>query len=89
MTLYSYKAVEELMDKYAEKGGEIYIINEGSLAYGLVIMTGDGLKTTICKEVYLNEWSSGQSIRMYNKMPKKYAEILEKYLDGELEGDVA
>ena len=89
MTLYSYEAVENLMEKYYAKGGEVYIIDEGCLAYGLVIMTGDGLKTTICKEVYLNEWSSGQSIRMYNKIPKKYAEILKKYLDGELESDVA
>ncbi len=41
-----------------------------------MILFGEGLKTTIINEVYLNCWSSGHTIRVYNKMPKKYEEIL-------------
>lgn len=89
MTLYSYKAVEELMNKYNDLGGEVYIIDEGCLAYGLVIMVCDGYKCAIAKEVYINAWSSGQSIRFYNKLPKKYADILEKFLNGEMEDGAA
>ena len=73
--LYSCTAVEKLINQYAEKGGECYQIEEGSLGYGQMILYGDGLKTAVITEVYLNEWSSGHKIRMYNKMPKKYAEL--------------
>ena len=79
MTLYSFTAVEQLMNEYYDRGGLVEIIEEGVLGYGFLIMHGTGLKTSIVKEVYLNEWSSAHTIRMYNKMPKKYEHILEDY----------
>lgn len=80
MSLYSYSDAEKLMNHYIEKGGEVYVLNEGSLVYGLVVCTGDGLKTAVIKEVYLNPWSSAQSIRLYNKLPKKYERMIESYV---------
>lgn len=80
--LYGCSYVENLMQQYVDKGGEICTIVEGCLGYGLTICHGEGLKTAVIKEIYLNEWSSAHSIRMYNKCPKKYAEILDKYYDG-------
>ena len=77
MKLYNYEAVEQLMNRYLEQGGNVHILDEGSLVYGLVVCEGEGLKTAVIKEVYLNEWSSAQSIRMYNNMPKKYAKMIE------------
>ena len=77
MKLYNYEAVEDLMRHYIEQGGDVHILDEGSLVYGLVICEGVGLKTAVIKEVYLNEWASAQSIRMYNKMPKKYAKMID------------
>ena len=75
--LYTNEAVNSLVEKYFSKDGNIKVIDEGCLAsYGLAILYGEGLKTTIIKEVYLNEWSSGNSIISYNKMPKKYAKLL-------------
>lgn len=76
--LYTCGAVEELIQRYVDKGGEVTVIEEGCLGYGLYILHGDGLKTAVIKEVYLNPWSSGQSIRMYNKCPKKYAKMIEE-----------
>ncbi len=76
-SLYTCSAVEKLMNAYAEKGGEITEIEEGSLGYGFMILHGEGLKTTVVKEVYINEWSSGHTIRKYNKCPEKYRKILE------------
>lgn len=75
--LYSCSAVEKLINVYIEKGGEVTEIEEGSLGYGFLILHGEGLKTTVVKEVYLNEWSSGHTVRKYNKLPKKYAKIIE------------
>lgn len=77
-TMYTLGVCEDIMDKYYEAGGEVVTLEEGGVGLGLVMCFGDGLKTTIIREVYLNEWSSGHTIRMYNKMPKKYAKMLEE-----------
>lgn len=76
MVLYSLSDCEKLINKYVERGGEVYTIEEGCLGLGLIVLTGNNLKTTIIKEVYLNEWSSAHKVRMYNKCPKKYQEII-------------
>jgi hypothetical protein len=78
MTHYTLKAVEDLINRYVERGGEVAIeIVEGSLGYGTTICFGDGLKTAVIQERFQNEWSSTHTITMYNKMPKKYKLILE------------
>lgn len=81
MTLYTCSAVQNLINIYLEKGGEVLQIEEGGVGYGFIILIGEGLKTTIIKEVYLNEWSSAHTIRKYNKCPKKYEKIIEEYYE--------
>ena len=76
MSLYSCSYIENLINKYINKGGEMYTINEGCLGYGDIILFGEGLKTCIVNEIYINPWSSGHKIRFYKKMPKKYQDIL-------------
>jgi len=76
--LYTCEAVEKLIQRYVDKGGEVTVIEEGCLGHGLYILHGEGLKTAVIKEVYLNPWSSVQSIRMYKKCPKKYAKMIEE-----------
>lgn len=79
MKLYSNEAVEKLVARYNDKGGNVEVIAEGSLAvFGLAICHGEKLKTAVISEVYLNEWSSANSVRFYNKMPTKYQELLTK-----------
>lgn len=78
MTRYTLKACEDMMEKYIEKGGEVVTLYEGCLGLGTVVCFGKNLKTTIIQERYLNEWSSYHTMRMYNKMPKKYEIMLEK-----------
>ena len=77
MKLYTYNAVKDLMDRYLDKGGDVYEIEEGSLAQGLTICMAEGYKTAIINEVYLNEWSSGQKVRFYNRLPKKYEKMID------------
>lgn len=81
MTVYSYECAREIMQKYLDKGGDFIVFDEGCLAQGLTVCFGEGLKTTVINEVYLNEWSSGQSIRMYNKMPKKYEKMIDDWFE--------
>lgn len=78
--LYTLKAIEDLIRMYLDKGGEMIQISEGVLGHGKFILCGKDLKTTIVREVYLNEWSSAHTIRMYNVTPKKYEKYVEPYV---------
>lgn len=76
MKRYAISSVEKFIQAYLEKGGELIQIEEGSLGLGDFILVGEGLKTYVSKEVYLSAWSSGQTLRGYNKTPKKYEKHL-------------
>ena len=72
--LYTLAACELLIDKYVnEFKGESTTIREGVLGLGTVLLhSAKGKKYILITEIYLNAWSSGHTIRMYNKIPKKY-----------------
>ena len=72
--LYTSTAVENFINKYLEKGGEVITIKEGSLGWGTTLCRAKGFKTAIIQERFINHWSSGHTVRMYNKCPKKYLE---------------
>ena len=78
MKLYDLTTCEKLINNYIEQfNGEYYQIYEGSLGLGkIVLYNGNGRKSIIIEEVYLNEWSSAHKIRMYNDLPKKYEKLI-------------
>lgn len=76
-TLYTCTQVQNIIDKYINHGGQVEEIEPGCLGYGLTICHGDGLKTCIIREQYLNEWSSGHTMRFYNKTPAKYKTMIQ------------
>jgi hypothetical protein len=76
MSRYTLKAVEDIISKYHEKGGEVLEVIEGVLGYGTTICHGHGLKFCVIQEWVVNEWSSNHSIRFYKKLPKKYEAML-------------
>lgn len=78
LTHYTSTAVQKLISRYVNKGGEVWTLQEGNLGYGLTMLIGDGLKTVIIREVPENSYSSLHTIRRYNKTPKKYLKMLEE-----------
>ena len=74
MKLYTLKYCEDLISKYINiHKGEAETIKEGSLGLGTILLHGaEGKKSVVIQEVFLNAWSSGHTIKMYNKLPKKY-----------------
>ena len=72
MTTYTLQSCENLIEKYINAGGIVEQLEDGCLGLGKILLTAEGKKTTIITEVYLNAWSSGHTVRMYNKTPKKY-----------------
>jgi hypothetical protein len=78
MKMYTNEVVQNLIDNYIKKNGEVIEVVEGCLGYGTTICLGDGLKYAIIQEVFLNHWNSGHTIKMFNKLPKKYEKLLEQ-----------
>lgn len=83
MKHYTLQACENLISKYADLGGDVVTVQEGSLGLGTVICMASGKKTAIIQERFLNEWSSSHTIRFYNKIPSKYEKLVEKVIYGE------
>ena len=81
MKLYSVSAVETLISEYYAKGGECIEVEPGTLGFGLTICFGDGLKTAVVQEKYINPWNSAHTIRFYNEMPEKYGSMIENYFE--------
>ena len=72
----STSAIENLTDKYINKGGQVVELVEGVLGFGTTICFGDNLKCCIIQEVFESSWSSTHTIRFYNEMPKKYQSLI-------------
>ena len=79
MKNYSLSSCQELINTYVnEYGGDVTELREGVLGLGTILLHGaKGKKTIIINEYYINAWQSGHTIRMYNKIPKKYERALE------------
>lgn len=76
MKKYSCTAVSNLIGEYMEKGGIAYTLEEGSLGYGLTVCIAEGYKTAVIREQFLNCWESIHTVRMYNRIPQKYADMI-------------
>jgi len=77
-TIYTLKACENLISDYVNlHSGECTTIEEGSLGLGKVLLhSAEGKKSVIINEVFLSAWSSGHTVRQYNKLPKKYQKYI-------------
>lgn len=79
MKLYTSGAVQQLADYYVENGGEVFEVEEGTLGWGLTLMVRDGWKSAVVRETYVNEWSSAHTVRMYERLPKKYQKLIDEF----------
>ena len=79
MKIFTLADCEKLIETYVNDfGGQLTQIEDGVLGLGeLVLHDAPGKMTIVIKEVYLNEWSSGHTIRKYNETPKKYLKHIE------------
>lgn len=75
--------IVNMINRYRGYGGDAYII-EGTLNDNY-ILNAEGKKTVIIKEHYLNDWSSCNVIRRYNRCPKKYEKVMDLLLMGQNE----
>jgi len=76
MRNYDLESVDKLTNLYLNKGGQVIELIEGVLGYGTTICFGYNLKFCVIQEKFQTSWSSTHSIRLYNKIPKKYESLL-------------
>ncbi len=79
MKYYNLESLENLIQRYADKGGEVVQYAEGGLGLGTVILRNNGLplKEYVIKERFLSAYSSIYTCDTYTRrpLPKKYADF--------------
>jgi hypothetical protein len=76
MKNYNLESLDKLTNLYLSKGGQVIELIEGVLGYGTTVCFGDNLKFCVIQERFETSWSSTHTIRLYNKIPKKYESLL-------------
>ena len=76
MKNYSLEVCEDLIQQYVDINGDIIEIEAGILGLGQLLLIGEGYKFVVITEYYINCWTSGHKIKMYNKLPKKYKHLV-------------
>ena len=76
---YTLQNCEQLICKYLNDfEGNIIQITDGCLGLGTILLYGaEGKKSILINEVYVNAWTSTHTIKMFNKLPKKYLELID------------
>ena len=79
MSIYDYKTVEKFInEKLIPLGYDVHTV-PGSLVDGYICVSpSSGMYHFIAKERYLNEWSSGVTIRRYRTLPKWAVDFMAK-----------
>lgn len=69
---YSWRDVDNLIKRYTDEGGQAIQLSEGVLQSGNWVLYDPECRLCafVIKEVYVNGWTSEQTIRRYNKLPK-------------------
>ena len=75
--MYNYKEIDKFIERYSSfENSTVIQIREGILGSGDWICTAPNKKTAIIKEIFLNEWNSTHTLKLYNKTPKKYINLI-------------
>jgi hypothetical protein len=74
-TIYT-SGIGDYVDWLIGQGYEVNTIEEGVLGWGVTVCTKQGYKAVVIREKYINHWSSGHTIRKYNKLPEVYSRAL-------------
>ena len=78
--LYTISSTDEFISSMISKGWEAVQLDEGTLGVGdwVLIAPTERHWNYIIREVYLNAWSSAQTIRKCRKLSQKILKEIEK-----------
>lgn len=76
--VYSYSGVCEAVSRLADDGYMVYEV-PGCLVDGFICIAPDEKHWNFeFREVYLNEWSSGLSMRRFRELSQRQKDLIEK-----------
>ncbi len=83
--LYTLASINKLIDDCVNNHGyTIAQIRDGSLGYGkMVLVAPAGYWNFVIEEVYLNEWSSGHTVRKCRAISKRLQTEINTYSEGD------
>lgn len=72
MNYYTYEAAEKMIDTLTEKGYTPISLREGTLGIGdwVLVAPEENMYNFVIREVYINPWKSGHTIRRCGKISK-------------------
>lgn len=81
-TAYDCRSTQDFINQMVEKGYEAIQISEGSLGIGdwVLLSNNERKYNFVIREVFLNEWSSAQTIRRTAKISKALQAEIEKIM---------
>jgi hypothetical protein len=79
-SLYTINSTDAFISKLCRQGYEAIQLNEGSLGIGdwVLIAPDEKHYNFVIREVYLNEWSSAQTIRRCAKLSQRILKEIEE-----------
>lgn len=81
--MYTLKSIKKLIEDCTGKHGyTIAQIRDGTLGYGkMVLLAPPGYWNFVIEEIYLNEWSSGHTVRKCREISKRLQTEIDAYSD--------
>lgn len=78
LQVYSWRAVEAAVKQLVDDGYFVYEV-PGVLVDGYICLAPDEKRWNIeFRETYLNEWSSGLTMRRFTKLSQRQRDIIER-----------
>ena len=81
--IYTCNAISDMIERLVNSGYEYVQLKEGSLGYGdaVLIAPDENKYHFVIREVYLNEWSSGHTVRRCRTISKKLQAEIDKAIE--------
>lgn len=81
--IYTCNAISDIVEILLNSGYKYIQLREGSLGYGdaVLIAPDENKYHFVIREVYLNEWSSGHTVRRCRTISKKLQAEIDKAIE--------
>lgn len=87
--MYTLASIDKLIHDCTDKGYTMETCRDGVLGYGKIVLIGPpGYWNFVIEEHYINEWSSGHTVRKCMEISRRLQAEIDAYYDAmETEGE--
>ncbi len=86
--MYTVSAINGLISEAVDAGYDVVTVEEGVLGFGTTVLIAprEGYYNFIVQERYLNEWSSGHTVRRTQKLSKAMIKQIDAVMEQQAKG---